>query len=133
MTVSAQILSVAAGGALGAVVRYLVTLMTGQPGPDSFPIDTLLVNVAGCFLIGLAVDWVLASPGVGKTLELFLVTGLIGSFTTFSTFGFEFVSLLEDEAYLSLIVYVGMHLLVGWSVVLIGLRTGTLLMPGGDS
>ncbi len=133
MTVVIRLLSVAAGGALGAVLRYTVTLLTGQQGSGSFPIDTLLVNVFGCFLIGLAIQHVTASPQFGKAWELFLVTGLIGAFTTYSTFGYEFISLLREDAYRSLLFYVGIHIVVGLFFVAAGLWTGANLFTGIDS
>lgn len=125
-----HLLAVASGGALGAFLRYTVTLLSGKFGSGSFPIDTLLVNTAGCFLIGLVIQWVLSSPDVGEVLKLFLITGLIGSFTTFSTFSYEFISLLKDQEFRSLAIYAGAHLVLGFSFVMVGLWSGSVLIPG---
>ena len=77
-----RFLLVGAGGALGAVARYAVSLLAARwPG---FPVGTLAINVAGCLAIG-----VLASTVQSEPLRLFLLTGVLGGFTTFSAFGLE--------------------------------------------
>ena len=85
-----------AGGGLGAVMRFALALWVDERAQVSFPWGTLAVNVAGCFAIGLAATLAdehrLMSPG----LRLFLVAGLLGGFTTFSTFGLETWRLVED-------------------------------------
>jgi CrcB protein len=85
-----------AGGGLGAVLRFGLALWIDARAGIHFPWGTFGVNVAGCFTIGvlatLADEHALVSP----TLRLFLVTGLLGGFTTFSTFGMETWQLVED-------------------------------------
>jgi CrcB protein len=90
------ILAIAAGGAAGAVGRYalggLVQAMTGAV----FPVGTLAVNVLGCLLIGI-LGAVFAGPHlVGEPWRMALLVGLLGSFTTFSTFGWETFELIND-------------------------------------
>lgn len=77
---------VAAGGAIGSVVRYMVSQLTG------YPFGTLAVNVVGSFAIGIAF-MVLAARGPGY---LFFVTGVLGGFTTFSAFSLESVRMIEN-------------------------------------
>ena len=89
-------LALMAGGGLGAILRFGLALWVDERAGIHFPWGTLAVNVAGCFGIGvvatLADEHALVSPG----LRLFLVTGLLGGFTTFSTFGMETWQLVED-------------------------------------
>ena len=82
-------LFVAAGGALGAVGRYLLGLV---PLSGSFPLMTLLINFGGAVLIG----FVTSAPGMSGSAMLFLKTGVCGGFTTFSTFSLDTVKLLQD-------------------------------------
>ena len=87
------VLSVALGGAIGAVARYLVSLGTGRLLGAGFPWGTLAVNVIGSFLMGLFVV-VLAQKG-GIRMAPFLMTGVLGGFTTFSAFSLDAVVLFE--------------------------------------
>lgn len=82
------LLQVALGGALGAVLRYGVGLAVG------FPWGTLAVNVAGCFLIGLVWIWLAGRPGAAWLP--FLMTGVLGGFTTFSTFSLDALRLVQE-------------------------------------
>jgi len=106
---SLNVAAVALGGALGAVCRYGISLWALRTFPDSFPWGTLIVNGAGCFLIGLLFPHVADHP----TLRLFLLTGILGGFTTFSTFGLEVVSLLASHHHRAALVYVGVSLVGG--------------------
>jgi len=78
------VLCVALGGALGSVARYLLTLVAVAQFGVGFPWGTLAINIAGSALIGVA-----AGLGVGGDVRLFLVTGVLGGFTTFSAFSLE--------------------------------------------
>ena len=92
------LLYVALGGALGATLRYLVTL--GVP----FPFGTLAVNVLGCFVMGLAWVW-LADRGLDR-LAVLGMTGVLGGFTTFSAFSLDAVRLYEQGALPAAALYV---------------------------
>lgn len=83
---------VAAGGALGSVARYLVSLAVSAPG---FPLATLLVNLAGSALIGAF----LPLAGARDDARLFVATGLLGGFTTLSTFSYETVAAMQRGAW----------------------------------
>ena len=91
-----QTLAIAAGGALGAVFRYWasngVYALTGR----GFPYGTLFVNVTGCLLIGFLSVWLLERSLAGPVLRGFLLIGVLGGFTTFSTFSMETVNLIES-------------------------------------
>ena len=121
-------LAVAAGGATGAVLRYLVGLAVLRWHPDAGPLGTLSVNIAGCFLIGLLMPFierqslpVLAAP--------LLVTGLLGGLTTFSTFGHETIALATVRHRPDLaLLNAAANLLIGLAAVYLGrLITGPRL------
>jgi CrcB protein len=93
-----RLLLVAAGGALGSALRYLVaTAALGWLGP-AFPWGTLIVNLTGSFLIGLV--QALATEGLvlGEDTRLFLTSGVLGGLTTYSAFSYESVRLMESGA-----------------------------------
>lgn len=83
------------GGGLGAVLRYLITFLVGKTEGHSFPFNTFLVNIMGCFVIGLLLSYHLKFK-IPETSYLFLVVGVLGGFTTFSSFGLEFVQLFKN-------------------------------------
>jgi len=87
------ILNIAAGGALGAVLRYLSTQGAARLFGAGFPWGTLFVNVLGGFLMGLAVVWFVEKGGRVSPL---LMTGLLGGFTTFSAFSLDAIRLFEN-------------------------------------
>jgi len=120
-----ELLLVGAGGAVGAVLRYLVTALVGGPGAagGAFPFATLFVNAAGSFLLGLVAA--LVSRGAVDPMHKHLVAvGLLGALTTFSTFGLETVQLLEQghagKAASSVLANVALALAAAWC----GLRVG---------
>ncbi len=93
------IIHVAFGGALGAVFRYAAGLMF------AFPFATLLVNLLGCFLMGVA--FVLLSQGRGLDgWQPFVMTGVLGGFTTFSAFSLDALRLMESGALVAALAYV---------------------------
>ena len=111
----AAIALVAAGGALGSVVRYLVSVLALEWLGAAFPWGTLAVNVIGSALIG-----VLAGLGVSGDWRLFLVTGCMGGFTTFSAFSLETGMLFERSPALAAL-YVVMSLALGLGAFAAGL------------
>ena len=92
-----QILVVGLGGSLGAAARYTLTGLMHRKFPGFLPAGTLLVNVLGCFIIGVLMALVTQRQLRHPTLQLFLITGILGSLTTFSTFGYETVELLREN------------------------------------
>ncbi|WP_338753814.1 fluoride efflux transporter CrcB [Bacillus sp. FJAT-52991] len=113
-----NILLVAAGGAVGAVFRYLLSGLNGS----FFPFGTLLVNIAGSFILGIVTARVI-SKRMKKETSLFYGTGFCGGFTTMSTFSKEAVELWQTDTLLSAL-YVTITLITGIIASSIGLRMG---------
>ncbi|WP_457582946.1 fluoride efflux transporter CrcB [Ensifer canadensis] len=90
-----QLLLVGAGGAIGSMARYLVGIWTVQRWGPGFPWGTLLVNVTGSFLIGLLAELIMRKFGASTEMRLFLITGVLGGYTTFSAFSLDAIMLLE--------------------------------------
>lgn len=86
-------------GGLGAATRYLVGLWAGKALGTAFPYGTLIVNLAGCFLIAFIMHVALATTLIPATLRLTLTTGFLGGLTTYSSFNYETTRLLEERAW----------------------------------
>ncbi len=99
-------LAVAMGGALGAVGRYWVMIQAGHLFGGHFPYGTLIVNVVGCFLLGALIETVAVAWSVNQETQTFLVVGVLGAFTTFSTFSMDVFFLVERGQLLPAAVYV---------------------------
>jgi fluoride exporter len=93
-----EIVLVAVGGALGAVLRYTIGLAITARATPGFPWNTLAVNVVGAFLIGLLMALPLGDGVSGAAWRLFLATGILGGFTTFSALSYESIALIENGA-----------------------------------
>ena len=90
---------VALGGALGSVARYAVGALAAQFLGPAFPWGTLLVNLTGSFLIALVMHLALTGTVISLELRIFLTTGIMGGFTTYSSFNYETLALLNQRAY----------------------------------
>jgi len=115
-----NLLIVGAGGFLGAILRYGSSQGLHARLETRFPAGTLLVNVVGCLLIGVLLTLVLERESLSEQASLFLVVGLLGSFTTFSTFGYETLDLLRHEEYRHAFVSVATNLGLGLAAVVAG-------------
>lgn len=89
-------LLVFAGGGIGAIARYWLSGFVYQKIGSDFPSGTLLVNILGCLLIGIMMSVLEERFVVYPSLRIFLTMGILGGFTTFSSFSFETVALLRD-------------------------------------
>ena len=102
-----MILAVAAGGAFGAVARYLVMSGIGRwLGPHDFPWGTLTVNIAGSVLMGVLIELMALVWSPSQEMRAVLVIGVLGAFTTFSTFSLDVVVLYERGQTLFVAAYV---------------------------
>lgn len=91
------VLWVALGGAIGSAARYGVNVWSGRMFGTEFPWQTLIVNVAGCFIMGALTEMMALKLNVGHETRAFLTTGILGGFTTFSAFSLDFAYLVERK------------------------------------
>ena len=90
-----QMLAIAAGGAIGALLRYWTSIAVHGRLGMAFPYGTLAVNVLGSLLMGFLYIWLIDRMAAGPALRAFLLVGVLGAFTTFSSFSMETLNLLE--------------------------------------
>lgn len=109
-----------AGGGAGAILRYAVGLWVDARTGPGFPWGTFVVNVAGCFAIGVVATLADEHAWISPAARLLLVTGLLGGFTTFSTFGMETWQLVEDGAGWLALANAGGSLAAGIAAVVLG-------------
>lgn len=103
------VLAIAAGGAIGAVLRWLLGLGCNGLWP-ALPAGTLLANWIGGYVIGVLAALFSAHPAWSETTRLFLVTGLLGGLTTFSTFSLEAVTLMQRQLWGPALAHISLHL-----------------------
>ena len=112
---------VGVGGFIGSIGRYLVTGAVYQIFPNSYlPIGTAVVNILGCFLIGFLSGLTELRQLLSPELRIFLLIGLLGGFTTFSTFGYETIASLRTGEFVSALANVLIQVIVGLSAVWLG-------------
>ena len=101
-----KLLAIAAGGAIGALLRYWTSVAVHSRLGAGFPYGTLAVNVIGSLLMGFLYIWLIDRMAAGPTLRAFLLIGVLGAFTTFSTFSMDVVLLSERGAFGLAFLYV---------------------------
>ena len=87
------------GAGIGGALRHGVNIGAAKLFGLGFPFGTLIVNIAGSFLMGLLAGYLLFRPGIGQHMRLFLTTGVLGGFTTFSAFSLDAALLVERHHY----------------------------------
>jgi len=119
---------VGVGGFIGAILRYVISgYIQNLSQSVSFPYGTLAVNVIGCVFIGTLSHLAEIKMGITTEMRLLLMIGLLGSFTTFSTFGNETVNLLQDHGIFAALINLGAHIFLGLLGVFLGRVLGILL------
>lgn len=116
-----MILLVGAGGAIGSVARFLSQQMIARYYPSSFPWGTLIVNIVGCFIIGIVYAFGEKGNLLSPEMRLLLATGFCGGFTTFSTFAYENISLMREGELLYTFLYIAASIIVGFLAAYIGI------------
>ena len=116
-----HILLVAAGGAVGSVLRYLVGLWTLRSFGPSFPWGTLTVNITGSFLIGVFAEVIARKFGASAEMRVFLITGILGGYTTFSAFSLDAITLVERGEPVTALIYVASSVVLSALAVFAGL------------
>lgn len=123
-----NILAVAVGAAFGATARYtLGAWVTARMG-DHFPYGTMLINLVGCLLIGVILTLAAAHVKISEPVRLLLVTGLLGGFTTFSSFGYETYTLIMRGHWAGAAAYVGVSVVGGLLCVALGASLARLFV-----
>ena len=116
----ASIIAVALGGAIGALLRYFIVNMLNGLNLIFMPIGVLFCNVIGSFLLGIIIAWSLKDPLITENLKTFLQIGILGAFTTFSTFALEVFYIVEKGQYFIAIIYVTLSVLMSISGFFMG-------------
>jgi len=117
-----NILFVAMGGATGSVLRFLCQKWVAGFSTLSFPLGTFMVNVIGCFLIGIFFSLAAKNISFNTQWQLLLMTGLCGGFTTFSAFTLEGMGLLKQDKIGLFFLYTGASVLLGLVATWMGIR-----------
>lgn len=115
-----NMLAVALGAAVGANLRYGITLWATQRFGPLFPYGTLLINLLGCLAIGVLLTLAASRVAMSEPVRLLLVTGLLGGFTTFSSFGYETYVMIQEGRWQAAALYVVVSVLLGLLAVFIG-------------
>jgi CrcB protein len=116
-----KIILVGLGGFIGAVLRYLMSgIVQSLTQSISFPYGTLAVNITGCFFIGMFSSLIESQAGMTAEIRLLLMVGILGSFTTYSTFSNETIYLLQDKRLFFAFINITMHIILGLSAVILG-------------
>lgn len=113
--------AIALGGACGSVARYLVTAAIVQRTGPGFPFGTLVVNVTGCLLIGAVAELMQTrAVGSGAWLRAFLIIGVLGGYTTFSSYAYEALTLTAERAALLALTYAAGSVILGVAAAYVG-------------
>lgn len=121
-----KILLVAVGGAIGSILRYLVGELMKSEYQSAFPWHTLFVNLSGCLFIGFIWGYLSQQPA-HEWLSIFMMIGILGGFTTFSSYGLESLQLFLQKSYLPLFIYLITTNVIGILFTYIGYRLSSML------
>jgi CrcB protein len=123
-----SLFAVSAGASAGAVARWLIGCAL-NPLVPVLPLGTLTVNLLGGYLIGIVLGVFAHFPGLSEMWRLFVITGFLGSLTTFSTFSAEVVLLLQEGRLFPGLLLIFLHLAGSLGMTLLGIGTAALLWP----
>jgi CrcB protein len=122
-----NVLMVGLGGFIGSIARYFLSKLNLQYDFLSIPVGTLSVNVLGSYIIGFLTGISAKSELLTLEWRLFLMVGICGGFTTFSTFTNENLVLMHNGQFFSVFLYTGLSILLGFAAVYLGYNTTNLL------
>lgn len=121
-----NIILVALGGALGAVCRYCLGNILSKALGSIFPYGTFIINIFGCLCMGLFMTLIVEKQLLPPIWRLFLCVGLLDGFTTFSSFGYEFLQLLTKGEFINGLCYAGSSLILGLIAAALGCYTARM-------
>jgi CrcB protein len=111
---------VALGGAAGSALRYVIASWIQARSGGPFPVGTLIVNVSGSILLGFVLRYALEAPAISPEVRALLTTGVIGGYTTFSTFTYETAALVEEGDWRRAALYVGLSVVISLAGTFLG-------------
>lgn len=112
---------IALGGALGSVLRYLTGLGVNKIWSFNFPLGTFIANCVGCFLIGVFWSYFDKQTTYTQELKFFLITGICGGYTTFSTFSNENIQLIGNNQLGLALFYTALSIIIGFGMTYLGI------------
>ncbi len=124
METATKILFIGAGGALGAVARYLINISPLAGLFEKFPFPTFFINVSGSFLIGLFLILLTDKWEVSDHLRMAIIVGFLGAFTTFSTFEMEIYGLIKERQLITAFLYLFLSVAIGFIGLVGGIWLG---------
>jgi CrcB protein len=123
-----RLLLIALGGAIGTILRYLTSLLAVRWFGPEFPYGTLIVNLSGAFIIGLVQELSAETAVISDNTRLFLTTGMMGGLTTYSTFSYETVRLMEANAWSQAWINVIVTTTICLGLCFLGIAAGRLCL-----
>jgi CrcB protein len=122
------VLLIGLGGAIGSVLRFLTSVLAAQWFGAEFPYGTLIVNLSGAFVIGLVQQIGTDTLMMPDHVRLFLTTGMMGGLTTYSTFSYETVRLMESNAWSQAWINIVVTTTIALSLCFLGIAVGRLVL-----
>lgn len=119
-----QVLAIATGGAIGALMRYWVSMAVYSAMGRNFPYGTLAVNVLGSLLMGILFVFLVERMAADSIWRAALLIGVLGAFTTYSTFSIETLNLIEEGAYNRAMVNIGLSVVLSLAAAWLGMKLG---------
>jgi CrcB protein len=119
---------VALGSAVGGASRFALSTFVQQRASSAFPFGTLIVNITGSLILGFVLRYALASPSVSAEMRALLTTGFCGGYTTFSTFSYESIALIEDGDYRRAAIYIVLSVVVSLIATFLGITAAGQLL-----
>jgi CrcB protein len=124
---------VALGSAVGGAARFALSTFIQQRASSAFPVGTLIVNITGSLVLGFVLRYALGSPSVSTEVRALLTTGFCGGYTTFSTFSYETIALIEDGDYRRAAVYIALSVAVSLAATFLGIAAAGQLLAARRS
>ena len=118
---------IALGGAIGALARYGLSIWAARRFGVGFPWGTLLVNLSGCFLIGWMMVLLATKPWFSENLRMLVIAGFLGSLTTFSTFSYDTLALIDEDRWRAALLSMAANLCLGLTGVVLGRMFGRMM------